>query len=188
MPPTRRTLLQASALGVAGSFAGCAGASESRQDTETTTDSTGETTTAEAATTGFTVQVTTHPEYGVILTDDEGMTLYLFTQDSEGESTCYDDCAEAWPPLTVEGSVSVPDGLPGEVGTTERRDGSMQVTYNGMPLYYFANDQQPGDATGQGANDVWFVVHPACPGAAETTTPDGATETTTTEEGYGVGY
>ncbi|WP_137287345.1 COG4315 family predicted lipoprotein [Halorussus salinisoli] len=170
MPPSRRTLLQASALGFAGSVAGCTGASENRQETETT-EGQMQTTTVGTDSAPFTVQVTTHPDHGVILTDDEGMTLYRFTQDERGESTCYDQCAEAWPPLTVEGSPTIPDGLPGEFGTTERDDGSMQVTYDGMPLYTFANDQRPGDANGQGANDVWFVVNPACPGEAGTTTP-----------------
>jgi hypothetical protein len=115
------------------------------------------------------------------------MTLYLFTQDSEGESTCYDDCAEAWPPLTVEGSPTIPEGLPGEFTTVERDDGSMQVAYNGMPLYYWQGDEQPGDTTGQGVNDVWFVVNPTCEGAsmgdgAETTTEAATTEGTRTAD------
>lgn len=188
MPPTRRTLLQASALGLAGSVAGCAGASEREQGTGTTDAESAGTTTDQPATgesgggtaesLPYTVAVTTHPQHGVILTDAAGMTLYLFTQDEAGESTCYDDCAAAWPPLTVEGSPTVPDGLPGEVGTTERDDGSAQVTYEGTPLYYWQGDEQPGDATGHGVNDVWFVVHPACPGESGTGTDDGTTTAT----------
>jgi predicted lipoprotein with Yx(FWY)xxD motif len=161
MPPTRRTLLRASAIGVVGSIAGYTDATEGRQGTEMTQQT--KATTEQMQATGYTVQVTTHPDYGVILTNGEGMTLYRFTQDEDGESTCYDQCAEAWPPLTVEESMSIPDGLPGEFETTERRDGSMQVTYNEMPLYYFANDEEPGDTNGQGVNDVWFVVNPECP-------------------------
>lgn len=166
--------------GSTGLLAGCAGASDAAPQ-ETTTERTEQTD-------GYTVEVRTHPDHGVILTDPEGMTLYLFTNDDDGESTCYDDCAEAWPPLTVEGSPTIPDGLPGEFGTTERDDGSAQVTYEGMPLYYFQNDEQPGDATGQGANDVWFVVNPTCPGEElETAT---AEETTTADDGGydGAGY
>lgn len=158
MAPTRRTLLRASILGFAG--AGYAGASQARRRTETT-----------AQDAGFTVAVTTHSEHGVILTDGEGTTLYRFTRDEDGQSTCYDDCAEAWPPLTVDDSPTIPEGLPGEFATTERDDGSMQVTYNGMPLYYFQNDEEPGDVSGQGVNDVWFVVNPACPAENGTTTP-----------------
>jgi len=170
MQRKRRRLLQAAFAGSTGLLAGCAGASE-RAPQETTTERT------DQQPNSYTVEVRTHPEYGVILTDPEGMTLYLFTNDEAGESTCYDDCAEAWPPLTVEGSPTIPDGLPGEFDTTERDDGTEQVTYEGMPLYYFQNDEEPGDATGQGANDVWFVVNPTCPGD-ETETAAGA-ETTT---------
>ncbi|WP_135852704.1 COG4315 family predicted lipoprotein [Halorussus salinus] len=184
MALTRRTLLRASGLGLVGSSIGFAGASENRQETETTGRA--QETTTQQEETRFTLQVTTHPEYGVVLTDGEGMTLYRFTQDEGGESTCYDQCAEAWPPLTVEESPTVPDGLVGDVGTTEREDGSRQVTYNGMPLYTFAEDQRPDDANGQGVGDAWFVVNPACPGAAETTTESGREETeATTESGRG---
>lgn len=179
MPQTRRALLWASAVGLAGSVAGFAGASENRRRTEAPTGRAQETTTQDAGS-QFTLRVTTHPEYGVVLTDSEGMTLYRFTQDEDGESTCYDQCAGAWPPLTVEESPTVPDGLVGEVATTERDDGALQVTYNGMPLYAFADDQRPGDANGQGVGDAWFVVNPACPGASEATeTEPGETETTT---------
>ena len=94
---------------------------------------------------------------GDILVDADGNTLYLFVPDGQGESVCYDDCATAWPPLTVEGVAGdgVDDGL---LGTTERTDGTEQVTYNGWPLYYFANDAATGDTNGQGLNDVWYVV------------------------------
>ena len=116
--------------------------------------------------------MTNHPEHGVILADSEGMVLYLFAQDEEGESVCYDDCADTWPPPTV------PEGLPGEFDTTERDDGSMQVTSEGMPLYYFANDEEPGDTSGQGVGDAWFVVNPSCPAGTDDseTTPEPTTE------------
>jgi predicted lipoprotein with Yx(FWY)xxD motif len=190
MPPTRRTLLQASAIGLAGSIAGCAGASENRQETETTTETAGGGD-GETGQSGlpFTVAVTTHPDHGVILTDSEGMVLYLFTEGEKGESVCYDDCAEAWPPLTVEESPTIPEGLPGEFDTIERDDGSMQVTYKGWPLYYWQGDEEPGDATGHGVSDVWFVVNPSCPGTAvdtgTTAEPTTAPETTMESGGDG---
>lgn len=96
---------------------------------------------------------------GTILVDSEGMTLYMFDNDSDGESVCYDDCAANWPPL--EGPVEAGDGVDASLlGTTERTDGTMQVTYAGMPLYYFAADQAAGDTNGQGVGDVWWVVQP----------------------------
>ena len=94
---------------------------------------------------------------GTILVDDAGMTLYLFVPDAQGESTCYDDCAANWPPFG--GDVSAGDGVDDSLlGTTERTDGTVQATYNGWPLYYFANDAAAGDTNGQAINEVWWVV------------------------------
>ena len=98
---------------------------------------------------------------GTILTDSDGITLYVFLADEEGVSTCYGDCAATWPAFLargeVEGGGDVDESL---LGTAERTDGGLQVTFNGMPLYYFADDQQPGDTNGQGIGDVWFVIAP----------------------------
>lgn len=100
-------------------------------------------------------------ELGGVLVDADGMTLYLFTNDSDGQSACYDDCAAAWPPLTVDAEPVAGEGVDGgPLGTTERDDGSTQVTYAGSPLYTWASDSEPGDVSGQGVNDVWFVVAP----------------------------
>jgi predicted lipoprotein with Yx(FWY)xxD motif len=89
------------------------------------------------------------------------MTLYVFTKDDSGSSTCYDQCAEKWPPLLVETeAVSVaPLNISGTFGIAERSDGGRQVTYNGWPLYYWINDAAVGDATGQGVGDVWYVAN-----------------------------
>lgn len=98
-------------------------------------------------------------EFGDILVDGEGRTLYLFTPDDQGDPTCTDDCAAAWPPF--EGPAATGDGADGTaVATAEHPSGVTQVTYNGWPLYYFASDAAPGDVNGQGVNDVWFVVGP----------------------------
>lgn len=108
-----------------------------------------------------TLQATEHPALGQFLTDGEGNTLYLFLNDSPDTSVCYDACAENWPPLISEGEVAAGEGVnPDLIGTTERDDGSLQVTYNGWPLYYFAGDENPGDTTGQDVGDVWYVVSP----------------------------
>jgi predicted lipoprotein with Yx(FWY)xxD motif len=124
-----------------------------------------------------TLQVSEHPELGRFLADGEGMTLYLFTRDDENVSNCYDQCAQNWPPLLVEAGVepSAGEGVGGVLGVTERTDGTRQVTYNGMPLYYYVSDSAPGDTTGQGVGEVWFVVEPAgtagAAAAAETPAP-----------------
>jgi predicted lipoprotein with Yx(FWY)xxD motif len=100
-------------------------------------------------------------DLGTILADADGRTLYLFESDTDGASTCYDDCAANWPALTVDGEPVAGDGVDASLlGTTERDDGSVQVTYADHPVYYFAGDQQAGDTNGQGVGEVWFVVGP----------------------------
>lgn len=96
---------------------------------------------------------------GEVLVDAEGKTLYMFENDKDGKSACYEDCEKAWPPLLTEGEPEAGDGTAQDLlGTTERTDGGEQVTYNGMPLYYFAKDAKAGDVKGQGVKDVWYVV------------------------------
>ena len=109
-----------------------------------------------------TVYAFRHGDMPPMLVGPTGMTLYLFTNDEMGESTCYDQCAENWPPLTVESEEDFVPGvlLQGEFGFTERTDGTLQVTYNGMPLYYYVEDTQRGDTNGEGRGDVWFTVAP----------------------------
>jgi predicted lipoprotein with Yx(FWY)xxD motif len=107
------------------------------------------------------LKVAQDPSVGSFLTDAEGNTLYLFTPDTTpGESTCYDDCAAAWPPLAPAEGMTLPAGVPGELTTVERTDGTQQVAYNDIPLYYFARDEQPGDVNGQGVGGHWFIVPP----------------------------
>jgi predicted lipoprotein with Yx(FWY)xxD motif len=110
---------------------------------------------------GTTVMVVEDPALGPILTDAAGMTLYLFTVDTvKGESACYDQCEENWPVFTASEPLTLPEGVEGTLGTIERTDGVKQVTYNDIPLYYWAKDEKPGDTTGQGVGDVWYVVTP----------------------------
>lgn len=115
-------------------------------------------------------------DLGDILVDGEGKTLYVFDNDTDENSTCYDDCQANWPPLTEE--VEAGEGVDASLlSTSEREDGSAQVTYAGRPLYYFAADQAPGDTNGQGIGDVWWVVGPdgeATAGAAGGGEDDGS--------------
>ena len=108
--------------------------------------------------------VAADPAAGAFFTDAEGMTLYLFTRDTAaGESVCDGDCALNWPPLPPAESMALPPGVPGELAVIDRADGTQQVTYNDIPLYYYAADQAAGEINGQGRGGVWFVV---APGAA----------------------
>jgi predicted lipoprotein with Yx(FWY)xxD motif len=121
-------------------------------------------------------------DLGDVLVDGEGMTLYLFEPDDQGDSTCYDDCAQAWPPLLADGDPVAGEGADEALlGTVERDDGSMQVTYDGWPLYHWSGDEQPGDTNGQGIQDVWWVVAPDG-------TPDAPVQIARGEEPWSVRY
>lgn len=99
---------------------------------------------------------------GIWLTDSSGRTLYLYTKDKGTTSTCYNTCANLWPPLETTGSVTVTGQFTSQkdVGTTTRTDGSKQVTYGGHPLYYYKSDTAPGQIAGQGVGGVWFLIGP----------------------------
>lgn len=107
-----------------------------------------------------TVRVRSHPGLGDVLVGSEGMTLYMFDQDTQGEgaSTCSGGCTDNWPPLTVDDDPVAGSGVGADLSTFEREDGSTQVAANGWPLYYFTPDEAPGDVNGQGVNDAWWVL------------------------------
>ena len=106
--------------------------------------------------------VSSDADLGDYLTAYNGMTLYLYTKDTAGVSNCSGTCAVNWPPYTVPSAdaIHVPASITGAVGTIARADGSLQVTYKGIPLYFWKNDAKPGDPTGQNVGGVWFVVQP----------------------------
>ena len=91
---------------------------------------------------------------GPVLVGPNGLTLYTHTGDSATSSTCTGGCATAWPPLAVPtGSTATGGtGVSGAFATLTRDDGTLQVTYNGLPLYGWKNDAKAGDTTGQGVN------------------------------------
>jgi predicted lipoprotein with Yx(FWY)xxD motif len=96
---------------------------------------------------------------GQILVNPDGLTMYVFDQDTDAESTCYDACAASWPHVPADTHIG--EGVDAALfGSTTRSDGSEQLTIDGRPLYLFAGDQKPGDLLGQGLNDVWFAVAP----------------------------
>lgn len=109
---------------------------------------------------GATVQVANNPSLGKILVNSAGDTLYVFKNDSPGQSTCTGSCAKLWPPLTIPKDVhpTAGTGVKGLLNVIQRSDGSYQVTYNGSPLYLFSGDTQPGQTNGQGYLNLWYVV------------------------------
>ncbi len=141
---------------------------------------------------GASVQVGKNDQLGSFLVDDKGMTLYLFTKDTPNTSNCYDKCAKSWPPLLTSGKAVSGDGVDAsKLGTTTRKDGTTQVTYNGWPLYYFAKDKAAGDVNGQDVGGVWFVISPAGDkveaqaAATEAATTSAMPTATANDSGYG---
>jgi predicted lipoprotein with Yx(FWY)xxD motif len=127
----------------------------------TTTSSQTSTAPATSAAPAMTVKTGTGTA-GTFLTDSNGKTLYIFTADKGTTSSCYGACATAWPPLVTTGSVGVSGAaVAADLGTTQRTDGTTQVTYAGHPLYYFQKDTSAGMTTGQGVQGVWFLLAPS---------------------------
>jgi predicted lipoprotein with Yx(FWY)xxD motif len=117
---------------------------------------------AEAGGEAAVVSLASVPKLGLILVDSKGFTLYDFHKDKGTESACYGPCAKGWPPMISSGEPQVGNGASAaKLGTTERKDGTMQVTYDGHPLYTFVEDKKPGEANG---NDVsafgaqWYAL------------------------------
>src|SRR6476620_3899268 len=115
-------------------------------------------------TTGTVVKIANSP-LGRILVDSKGITLYDFPPDKGTTSVCYGACAALWPPLTTHGKPIAGPGVRASLlGTTKRKDGKLEVTYNGHPLYYWVGDHKPGQTTGQALNQFggpWWVLTPA---------------------------
>jgi predicted lipoprotein with Yx(FWY)xxD motif len=106
-----------------------------------------------------------HSSLGRIIVGSHGRTLYLWAHDKRGKSTCYGACASYWPPLITRGKPRAISGARRAlVGTTRRRDGKIQVTYHGHPLYRFSGDGRAGQTAGEGLTDFggrWYAVSAA---------------------------
>ena len=93
-----------------------------------------------------------------ILTDEKGMSLYVWDNDLTvpGKSSCTGPCTITWPPMLAK------DGAQpaGDFTLTTRDDGTLQWTHKGRPLYHSANDKQPGDHKGDGFRGIWHLVRP----------------------------
>ena len=89
-----------------------------------------------------------------MMTDANGMTLYVFDKDSGGASACYDDCAVKWPPYLAQSGEAAGKGW----SQVARKDGAMQWAYDGKPLYYFKGDHAKGDHMGDGLGGVWHML------------------------------
>ncbi len=156
---TRPHRLAALALASALVLAACGGSNTS---STTTTSSTASTPSSPRP---ASVVGTTTSSLGTFLVDAKGRALYLWDADHGSKSTCNGACATDWPPLTTTGAPKASGKAKASLlGTTNRSDGSREVTYAGHPLYYYVGDTAPGQTTGEGSDGFgspWWVVTPA---------------------------
>ena len=129
-----------------------------------------------------------------VLVDSEGFTVYEFTEDNGTTSSCYGGCEEEWPPVIASGKPTAGAGAAAaDLGTTKRKDGTVQVTYKGHPIYTFADDESPGEANGNEDDGAWFVLNEAGSAVkgkptAETEGDEEASEESSGSAGGGGGY
>ena len=134
-------------------------ADTSSSTTEATTETTaGDDTTSTTAEDGSSTVLigTEETDIGSVLTDSDGLTLYVFDPDGEGAPTCTGACAEEWPPLVAE-NIETHGELDIDASSVESGD-STQVTINGRPVYRYAGDSAPGDTNGQGIGGIWWAL------------------------------
>lgn len=166
-------------------IAGCGGGGSSSSGSEMNASSGGEGNPVKASQSGSagTIGATEIEGLGSVLVDSEGMTVYEFTVDNGTMSNCYGGCEKIWPPVTTTGKPSAGEGaMASALGTTKRKDGTEQVTYEGHPLYTFAEDEAPGEANGSEVEGTWFALNES--GAAVKGQATGGA----TEESSGGGY
>ncbi len=106
------------------------------------------------------LQLSVNAKFGNILTDGNGRTLYFFSNDATGTSSCTGGCEVAWP-VYYAGNETAPAGIAAaDISTITRTDGKKQTTYKGWPLYYYAGDAVKTDVNGDGSGGTWFVAKP----------------------------
>jgi predicted lipoprotein with Yx(FWY)xxD motif len=116
---------------------------------------------------GSDIGVANSADHGKYLVDATGKTLYALEKDGKGKSSCYDACSTRWPPLlSPEGTAKALDAsVKGDaIVNIQRTDGTVQVTYQGHPLYHYSQDQAAGQINGQGIKDQfgeWYMLSPA---------------------------
>jgi predicted lipoprotein with Yx(FWY)xxD motif len=144
--PRPRIALAAVGAALLLAIAGCGGDSSAEDSSA-----------AAAGSARTTVSVEAIDGVGDVLVDSDGAALYTADQEADGKVRCTGSCAEIWIPLTVSGSgrPTASDDAPGELGVAKRPGGERQVSYDGKPLYSFADDTMAGEVTGEGLSDTF---------------------------------
>ncbi len=107
-----------------------------------------------------TIKITNNTTFGNILTDGNGKSLYLFSDDAKGTSICLEGCLNIWPVFYTE-NLRLGAGLDiADFETITRTDGTNQTTYKGWPLYYYSGDVNAGDTSGDNVGNQWFIAKP----------------------------
>jgi predicted lipoprotein with Yx(FWY)xxD motif len=160
----RASACLAAALLALALLAGCGGSSSKPSGTSTAAGSTSGSGGAQQPAGSATVK-TASSRAGTILVDGSGKTIYLFERDRGSRSTCSGACLQHWPAVTTSGKPQAASGVTmSMLGTSTRSDGTVQVTYAGHPLYFYAGDSSAGDMNGQGVDAFgarWYVLGPA---------------------------
>ena len=131
---------------------------------------------------------------GDVLADAKGDTLYWFAKDMKGgPSTCTGSCLSAWPAVTGKPAAAMGVTFAGKLGSVTNANGTVQATYNGYPLYTYAQDMAPGQATGNGVTGAWHVINgavlsPSPSSAAAASLRDASPAASATPTGTASGY
>jgi len=184
-----RPLLSALAASLLISACGSSSNTTASNPTASNTTSTPAAAQAAGSAQGAVVKTAANSNLGTILTDSKGLTLYHLSGEQNGKFICTSSaCLGVWHPLIAPAG-GAPKGAVGSLGTVKRPDGTTQVTFQGTPLYTFAQDQGPGETNGQGIKDVgtWTVATSSA-GATPSSTGGATSTTSTTETSSGGGY
>lgn len=157
----KRAALVFAALSAASALAlaGCGGSSGSGSPSSSAASSPAATSSQSSAASSALTLMTSSAGGKSIVVDGKGKTVYVYTRDNQGATTsaCTGGCATLWPAVTSDGTPTL-QGVTATVGSIKTADGKMQVTLNGMPIYYYSKDTAPGQTNGQGTAGVWYVV------------------------------
>jgi predicted lipoprotein with Yx(FWY)xxD motif len=164
----------AAAIALTALLAAC-GSSKSSTTAGTSAGTTGAPTATTGAGADLTVTTGTAAKVGTVLVVAQTKrTLYMFDPENAGKIVCTGGCTSLWPPLIATGPVTGPSDVPG-LATVSRPDGATQVTFNGHPLYTYANDKAAGDANGDGVGGAWHAAKPGAGSSTATTAGGGYT-------------
>lgn len=137
---------------------GCSG--DSGNSSSTSAPSSVSSSASPTSTSSTNILATSITELGEIIVGEDGRTVYVFTKDQKdsGVSSCTDTCLENWPPVVVGGEPTVSEDITATIATIDMPNGQKQVTVDGMPVYYWHEDKNPGEVKGQGVGNVWYAI------------------------------